>query len=115
MDAFIFDFECYTKTPDYALKPEGEAGFPDFTLNPKLFPEPVAQIAEYKKEGVRVIPIRKPRIGNSETLQMMRDKGWILVTGKNGEKSERWDPRDINFENPDVRNWLWRANARDHR
>ena len=36
---------------------------------------------------------------------MMRDKGWILVTGKNGEKGEREDARDINFENPDVRKW----------
>ena len=39
VDAFIFDFECYTKTPDYELKPEGVAKFTDFNWNPALFPE----------------------------------------------------------------------------
>jgi alpha-glucosidase len=105
VDAFIFDFECYTQTPDYELKPSGQPNFPDFTWNPALFPDPARQIADYREQGLRVIPIRKPRIGNSETLKMMRDKGWILVTGENGEKGAKMDNRDINFGNPEVRNW----------
>jgi alpha-glucosidase len=105
IDAFIFDFECYTKIPDYALKPEGEPKFPDFAWNPVLFPEPARQIAGYKAQGIRVIPIRKPRIGDSDTLKMMHDKGWVLVTGKNGEAGAQMDARGINFENPEVRKW----------
>jgi alpha-glucosidase len=105
VDAFIFDFECYTKTPDYALKPEGESNFTDFAWNPQLFPEPARQFADYRAQGLRVIPIRKPRIGNSDALKMMHDKGWILVTGKNGEAVANFDARDIDFENPEVRKW----------
>lgn len=105
VDAFIFDFECYTTRPDYALPPEGQANFPDFTWNPLLFPHPAADIAAYRRQGLRVVPIRKPRIGDTDTLKMMHEKNWVLVSGKNGEKASRFDARGINYENPVVRDW----------
>ncbi|MDE1170311.1 MAG: glycoside hydrolase family 31 protein [Verrucomicrobium sp.] len=105
VDAFIFDFECYTATPDYELPPEGAPRFGDFSWNPSLFPDPAAQIAAYAKEGVRVIPIRKPRIGDAETLAMLREKKWIRAAGGNGEKSTKADLRGLDFENPAARAW----------
>jgi len=105
VDAFIFDFECYTKTPDYDLKPEGKPDFSDFAWNPMLLPEPASQIADYRAQGIHIIPIRKPRIGNADTLKMMHDRGWILAAGNNGEVRDNFDARDIDFGNPDVRKW----------
>lgn len=76
VDAFIFDFEWYTDEPDYKLTPVGATNFVDFGWNPLLFPEPAAQLTNYQAQGVRVVGIRKPRLGNSETLKMIRAKGW---------------------------------------
>jgi alpha-glucosidase len=99
IDAFIFDFEWYTTQPDYRLPPAGETNFSDFGWNPLLFPEPAAQLADYKAQGVRVVGIRKPRLGNSETLKMIRAKGWDLPKGGG------FDARDLNFQNPDAQAW----------
>jgi len=98
VDAFIFDFEWYTTTPDYAVKKEGKAGFSDFTFNPKLFPHPAKQIAELKSEGIKFIGIRKPRLGNDKLLDTMRANGWL--------HNPKSDSRDLDFSNPDLRKWF---------
>ncbi|HEY4788020.1 MAG TPA: TIM-barrel domain-containing protein [Bacteroidales bacterium] len=97
VDAFIFDFEWYTTTPDYTVKKEGQEDFTDFTFNPKLFPEPAKQIADYHNEGIKFIGIRKPRLGNAASLCYMRSKGWLA-------KPES-DSRDLNFRNDSLRHW----------
>ncbi|HXB58507.1 MAG TPA: TIM-barrel domain-containing protein [Candidatus Acidoferrales bacterium] len=102
VDAFIFDFEWYAHNPDYSVPPEGLAGFEDFGWNTNLFSDPAAQIQNYKNQGVHVVGIRKPRLGNPDSLKMMRDKHWAL-TGTAG--MEGFQARDINFANPDVRDW----------
>ena len=102
VDAFIFDFEWYTTEPDYKLPPEGQTNFVDFGWNPALFPDPVKQLADYQAQGIRMMGIRKPRLGNAETLQMIREKGWGMP---HTEGHEAFDARDINFQNPDVRAW----------
>jgi len=101
VDAFIYDFEWYTTKPDYELPPEGMAGFTDFGWNTNLFPEPVAQIQAYKNQGVHFVGIRKPRMGDRDTLAMIRAKGWNLHV----ENDEKYHYRDVNFGNPDFRNW----------
>jgi alpha-glucosidase len=97
VDAFIFDFEWYTVIPDYTLKKDGQEDFSDFTFNPKLFPEPAKQIADYHREGIKVIGIRKPRLGNSASLTFARKKGWLA-------KPET-DSRDLNFRIDSLRHW----------
>jgi alpha-glucosidase len=99
IDAFIFDFEWYTKTPDYAVKAEGLPQFPDFEFNPKLFPDPKKQIDELHAAGVHFVGIRKPRMGDSDTLMMLRSKGMSF----NGGKS--FDARGVLFSNPLTRDW----------
>lgn len=102
VDAFIFDFEWYTPTPDYTLPAQGLPEFKDFSFNPNLFPDPSAQIAACKSQGVHFVGIRKPRMGNSETLAMIREKKWNLP-GLNGR--ENFESRDVNFANPGFRDW----------
>jgi len=102
VDAFIFDFEWYTILPDYVVGKEGKAGFTDFTFNPKLFPYPAKQIAEYKSQGLKFIGIRKPRIGNAATLDTARKNGWLI--------SPNTDNRDLNFSNAGLRKWYEEKN-----
>ncbi|HEX4052997.1 MAG TPA: TIM-barrel domain-containing protein [Tepidisphaeraceae bacterium] len=103
VDAFIFDFEWYATRPDYGLKRNGQADFPDFSFNPKLFPDPASQIAAMKADGVYFVGIRKPRLGNSALLTMARSKGWILPPPQGAQD---WiDARDLDFANPAVRAW----------
>lgn len=102
VDAFIYDFEWYTPTPDYALPPSGLPDFKDFSFNTNLFPEPSVQISDYKAQGVHFVGIRKPRMGNSDTLSMIREKNWNLP-GLSGR--EKFESRDVNFANPDFREW----------
>lgn len=97
VDAFIFDFEWYTTTPDYAVKKAGKEGFSDFNFNPKLFPHPAKQIAELKSEGIKFIGIRKPRLGNNLLLDTARKNGWLSDPGS--------DSRDLDFKNPDLEKW----------
>ena len=105
VDAFIFDFESYTTTPDYTLPPAGVPGFPDFSWNPLLFPSPAANIAVLNARGIQVVPIRKPRIGDAATLLMIHAHKWVRPTGANGERANGFDARDLDFENPQVRTW----------
>lgn len=100
VDAFIFDFEWYTKHPDYGVPINGEDGFSDFNWNATLFPEPARQVAAMHDAGLHFVGIRKPRLGNSETLRMARAKGW----GFRSETGE-WKSRDLDFANPDARDW----------
>jgi alpha-glucosidase len=102
VDAFIFDFEWYTTAPDYSVKPEGLPNFTDFSFNPKLFPDPAAEIAAMKSQGIHFVGIRKPRLGKTDLLNMARSNGWILAPGKSGE---RIDTRCLDFSNPAVRAW----------
>ncbi|HUE37336.1 MAG TPA: glycoside hydrolase family 31 protein, partial [Candidatus Acidoferrum sp.] len=102
VDAFIFDFEWYTRSPDYSVPPGGLAGFEDFSWNTNLFPNPAEQIESYKEQGVHFVGIRKPRLGNPDSLTMMRNKQWGLM---GTEGLEGFQARDINFANPNVRDW----------
>jgi alpha-glucosidase len=101
VDAFIYDFEWYTTNPDYKLPQDGMTGFEDFGWNTNLFPDPAAQIRDYKNQGVHFVGIRKPRLGNRDTLAMSRAKGWNLQI----ENDEKYHSRDVNFGNPDFREW----------
>jgi alpha-glucosidase len=98
VDAFIFDFEWYTTLPDYAVGKYGEAGFSDFSFNPKLFPNPTVQIAAFKSQGIKFIGIRKPRLGNAASLDTARKNGWLF--------SPKTDSRDLNFSNSALRKWF---------
>jgi alpha-glucosidase len=100
VDAFIFDFEWYALNPDYSLPAPGAPDFADFGWNPALFPQPAQQLADYARQGVHFVGIRKPRIGNTESIKEFGQKGWI-VPG-NGEG---YHQRDIDFANPPVRAW----------
>lgn len=100
VDAFIVDFEWYTTYPDYRVKTEGDAAFKDFDWNPELFPDPTAQIAGFARQGLHLVGIRKPRLGNSENLAMARGKNWTMD-----------QTRDLDFSNPAVREW-WNENNR---
>ncbi|MDB5017340.1 MAG: yicI 2 [Mucilaginibacter sp.] len=103
VDAFIFDFEWYTTLPDYSVGKEGKAGFTDFTFNPKLFPYPAKQIAEFKSNGLKFIGIRKPRLGNAAALDTARKNGWLI--------SPKTDSRDLNFSNAALRKWYEEKNG----
>jgi alpha-glucosidase len=108
VDAFIYDFEWYTTNPDYKLPQDGMTGFEDFGWNTNLFPDPAAQIRDYKKQGVHFVGIRKPRLGNRDILAMSRAKGWNLQI----ENDEKYHSRDVNFGNPDFREWYIGQSAR---
>ena len=108
VDAFIIDFEWYTQNPDYGLPVNGAAGFEDFGWNTNLFSDPAAQIKSYNDQGVQFVGIRKPRLGNPDSLAMMRDKHWALA---GTEGLEGFQARDINFANPNVRDWYEEQSA----
>ena len=97
VDAFIYDFEWYTKTPDYSIGKLGENDFSDFSFNAKLFPEPSLQIADYKKQGVKFIGIRKPRLGNTASLEFARKNKWLI--------HPETDSRDLDFSVPSLQQW----------
>jgi alpha-glucosidase len=97
VDAFIYDFEWYTVTPDYSIGSGGTADFSDFGFNQSLFPEPAEQIYDYQGKGVKFIGIRKPRLGNTANLDLARSKGWLMNAGIGN--------RDINFSIDSLRLW----------
>lgn len=102
VDAFIYDFEWYTTQPDYQLSPRGAANFHDFGWNPKLFPQPADEIKSFKDQGVHSLFIRKPRLGNSQSLEMMRHNHWELMKP---EGTDMFTSRDANFSIPDFQKW----------
>jgi len=102
VDAFIFDFEWYTTMPDYAVKKEGLPDFSDFAFNPKLFPEPAKQIADYKSQGLKFIGIRKPRLGNTGNLDFVRQNGWLIQPNT--------DNRDLDYSKDSLRSWYGAQN-----
>jgi len=104
LDAFIFDFEWYTPEPDYEVPPQGLPNFTDFGWNPRLFPDPAGQIAAMKEQGVRFVGIRKPRLGDDQTLKFIRDSRWSLEV-PNQKKASLYDARDMDFGNPLLRQW----------
>lgn len=100
VDAFIFDFEWYTPIPDYSVKPVGLPHFEDFSTNPQLFPQPRDAFHRLHTEGIHVVGIRKPRLGNSADLAEARQNHWILPAGRTNI-----DSRVLNFALPAVRNY----------
>jgi alpha-glucosidase len=111
VDTFIFDFEWYTITPDYAVKAAGDPAFVDFGWNPALLPNPATQISDFAQQGLHIVGIRKPRIGNSENLAMARDKGWVLPINPLNSNGGDIRSRDLDFSNPETRAW-WAENNR---
>lgn len=107
VDAFIYDFEWFTTEPDYDVPPQGIPGYTDFGWNTNLFPHPAQQIRDYKNQGVHFVGIRKPRLGNAASLKLIRANGWALPV-KSGAK---FQARDLNFANPDLRAWYVRQSA----
>ena len=101
VDAFIFDFEWYALKPDYQLPAEGTPDFNDFGWNPALFPQPAQQLADYRAQGVHFVGIRKPRVGNSESIKQFNQAGWI----EKDKGGEGYHQRDIDYANPAVRAW----------
>ena len=111
VDAFIIDFEWYTTRPDYNVRTEGEPDFADFGWNPRLFPDPPTQIADFARQGLHLVGIRKPRLGNSENLKMARAKGWILPPEPTDPNGEGIRTRNLDYSRPEVRAW-WARNNR---
>ena len=54
----------------------------------------------HEQYGVRS-GIRKPRLGNSATLQMAKDKGWVLDNAGHGNGQLR----NVNFSIPEAKQW----------
>jgi alpha-glucosidase len=110
VDVFIIDFEWYTKSPDYSVPAQGDPHYLDFDWNPNLFPDPAKQIADFGQQGLHIVGIRKPRLGNSDNLAMARSKSWVLPLNPrdpNGGDSAR--SRNLDFANPDVQAY-WEDN-----
>jgi alpha-glucosidase len=112
IDGIIIDFEWYTPQNDYAFGPKGKAEFLDFASNPKTFPDLARQLTGYHNEKhVRMGGIRKPRLGNTQNIEMAKGKGWIFP---GGEPAGTYPPnnkgayglgRSLNFSRSDVREW----------
>lgn len=111
VDAFLYDFEWYAAEPDYLLPPEGSADFTDFRWNPVLFPQGGKEVAEDKADGLHTVLIRKPRMGNAETLRMMRENDWIVSYERQGLSQEpdgslNHPPRRVlDLQNEAARQW----------
>jgi alpha-glucosidase len=114
VDTFIIDFEWYTPNPDYSLPSAGTDEYQDFTYNSKLFPDPAAQIKSYADQGLHVIGIRKPRVGNTALIVMAKQKGWIAPSIANnpyvGGDGTTVNDRCLNFSLSDVRAWYAQQN-----
>jgi len=103
IDALIFDVEWYTPIIDYSIPDSGSPDFKDFSWNPVLFSDPAGQIAAYKAQGIHSVVIRKPRLGNSDLLRMMREKHWGLPDWQKirGMLASRM----LDYRQPAVRSW----------
>jgi alpha-glucosidase len=111
VDTFILDFEWYTTKPDYGVPPEGDLAFVDFGWNPALLPDPAKQIADFAQQGLHIVGIRKPRLGNTDNLVMARSKGWILSLNPDDPNGGSSRTRDLDFSQAAVRSW-WKDNNR---
>ncbi len=111
VDNFIIDFEWYTVIPDYDVQMPGDPNFVDFGWNPALFPDPANQIAAFNKQGLNIIGIRKPRLGNSDNLVKARAEGWILPANPDDPNSDNIRKRNLDFSNPATQAY-WQVNNR---
>jgi len=113
IDAFISDFEWYTPTPDYNLPDAGASNFQDFSFNNKTFPNPTDQLKLYRDQlNMRFGGIRKPRLGNSDSLVMAKTKGWLVSQTKGFIARDGVNGRNINYTRDDVREWY--AKQQEH-
>eukprot|EP00301_Raphidiophrys_heterophryoidea_P017928 c2926_g1_i1.p1 GENE.c2926_g1_i1~~c2926_g1_i1.p1 ORF type:complete len:895 (-),score=214.58 c2926_g1_i1:66-2720(-) len=104
IDGWISDFEWYTNTPDYSLPDTGLPDFYDFTYNAPLFPDPVNNIAMYHDQfKMRFGGIRKPRLGNSDLLTLVKANGWNVDA--NAGAGAPGGTRNLNFSIPELRDW----------
>ncbi len=108
VDAFIFDFEWYTPTPDYTLPVNGLPTYHDFQFNPILWSNVQRQVRYFDKNKIHWMGIRKPRLGSSKNLAMARARGWMLVPGS----TDPVNARDLNYALPAVRRWWFAHNAK---
>jgi alpha-glucosidase len=111
VDAFILDFEWYTTTPDYSVPAQGDPRFVDFGWNPALLPDPANQISAYLQQGLHIIGIRKPRLGNTDDLNMARAQGWIMPLNPLDPNGGAIRSRNLDFSNPATRDY-WEKNNR---
>jgi len=103
IDSWISDFEWYTKQPDYNLPSQGSPDFTDFWFNNVTFPAPSEQLFYYHdKLNMRFGGIRKPRLGNSDSLVMARAKNWTIGQGTGGAAG---GTRNLNYTLQDVQTW----------
>jgi alpha-glucosidase len=105
IDAWISDFEWYTDEPDYNLPQAGTETFTDFWFNNITFPEPVALVEKYRAAPLhlRFGGIRKPRLGNTNSLIMARALDWTLP-GQGGGGAAGGS-RNLNYTRADVQAW----------
>jgi alpha-glucosidase len=106
-DSFISDFEFFTYFNDYAFGPEGNASYEDFGWSPVTFPDPEAQLKEYKSMGFQMGGIRKPRFGNPKHLEELRKNGWLIPEGLYNVNGQG---RNANLSSPEAQRWLQEAN-----
>jgi hypothetical protein len=104
IDAFISDFEWFTKANDYGLPPKGAADYTDFGYNPVTFPDPKVQLDKYHGMGFKFGGIRKPRLGNTELLNYARQNGWLVPGGESGID------RNLNYSIDAMRTWYAEQN-----
>jgi alpha-glucosidase len=114
VDAFIFDFESFAPIEDfpgadYALSCTGDARYHDFTLSSLLFPEPHKEISAYRAQGIQIIPIRKPRIGNLSDLTFLRGQNPAWVNACTNENKNSVDARLMQFDKTGARDWYAQA------
>ena len=101
IDAWISDFEWFTKTPDYQLPDQGNPDYHDFSYNPITFPHPQQQLQDYRQKlNLRFGGIRKPRLGNSDLLVMARANDWTIQSSRN-----------LNYSREDVMEWYGKQQA----
>ena len=111
VDTFIIDFEWYTTTPDYEVQMAGDPNFVDYGWNPALFPDPTNQLAAFGRQGLNIIGIRKPRLGNSDNLVKARANGWILPSNPDDPNGDNIKKRNLDFSQPAVQAF-WQDNNR---
>jgi alpha-glucosidase len=112
VDNFIIDFEWYTTTPDYDVPLAGDPDFVDFGWNPALFPDPVNQLAAFRQQGLNIIGIRKPRLGNIDNLIKARANGWILPPNPDDPNSDNIRGRNLDFSQPAVQTFWQDSNRK---